>query len=103
MRLNPFDADNINVGSTGGGFPGGGGGKIGCGTLVIAIVGALVFGLDPMQTIGAAAQRGSSSAIPSGSARTAAIARSSASCAAGTGSCASSSGTRSGATSTARW
>ena len=53
MRLNPFDADNINVGSTGGGFPGGGGGKIGCGTLVIAVIGALVFGLDPMQTIGA--------------------------------------------------
>lgn len=52
MRLNPFNADNINVGSTGGGFPGGGGGKIGCGTLVIAVIGALVFELDPMQTIG---------------------------------------------------
>lgn len=27
-------------------------GGVGCGTLVIAIIGALVFGLDPMQTIG---------------------------------------------------
>jgi hypothetical protein len=27
-------------------------GGIGCGTLVIALIGALVFGLDPMQTIG---------------------------------------------------
>jgi hypothetical protein len=52
MRLNPFDTSRIDVGTTGGGFPGGGGGKIGCGTLVIAIIGAVVFGLDPMQTIG---------------------------------------------------
>ena len=53
MRLNPFNTDNIRVRSGGGGgFPGGGGGKIGCGTLVIAAIGALVFGLDPMQTIG---------------------------------------------------
>ena len=54
MRLNPFNTDNIRVRSSrgGGGFPGGGGGKIGCGTLVIAAIGALVFGLDPMQTIG---------------------------------------------------
>lgn len=54
MRLNPFDPSRINVGTTGGGgFPGGGGGKIGCGTVLIAIVAALVFGVDPMQTIGA--------------------------------------------------
>ncbi len=55
MRLDPFNTDNIRVRSSGGGsrFPGGGGGKLGCGTLVIAIVAALVFGLDPMQTIGA--------------------------------------------------
>ena len=53
MRLNPFNTGNINVRSSGGGgFPGGGGGKIGCGTLVLAAIGALVFGLDPMQTIG---------------------------------------------------
>ncbi|NVD43952.1 KPN_02809 family neutral zinc metallopeptidase [Qipengyuania atrilutea] len=53
MRLNPFDTGNISVrGGGGGGFPGGGGGKIGCGTLVIAAIGALVFGINPMQTIG---------------------------------------------------
>lgn len=55
MRLNRFDPNNIRVGSTGGGggFPGGGGGKVGCGTIVIALIAALVFGVDPMQTIGA--------------------------------------------------
>ena len=55
MRLNRFDPNNIRVTSTGGGggFPGGGGGKVGCGTVVIAIIAALVFGVDPMQTIGA--------------------------------------------------
>lgn len=54
MRLNPFDPNNIRVtegGSGGGGFPGGG--KIGCGALVIALVGAVVFGVDPGQMIGA--------------------------------------------------
>ncbi len=54
MRLNRFDPNSVNVGTTGGGrFPGGGGGKVGCGTIVIAIIAALVFGVDPMQTIGA--------------------------------------------------
>ena len=55
MRLNRFDPGNIRVGSTGGGggFPGGGGGKLGCGTIMIALIAALVFGVDPMQTIGA--------------------------------------------------
>ncbi len=56
MRLNPFNTSNIRVregGGGGGGFPGGGGGKVGCGTIVIAIIAALVFGVDPMQTIGA--------------------------------------------------
>ena len=54
MRLNPFDPSNIRVsegGGGGGGFPGGG--KIGCGTLVIALIGAVVFGVDPAQMIGA--------------------------------------------------
>ncbi|PEQ13242.1 zinc metalloprotease [Novosphingobium sp. PC22D] len=51
MKLNRFDPSNIRVGS-GGGFPGGGGGKLGCGTLVIALIGALVFGIDPGQMIG---------------------------------------------------
>ena len=54
MRLNPFNTDNIRVRSGGGGgFPGGRGGGIGCGTLVIAAIAYFVFGADPFQTIGA--------------------------------------------------
>lgn len=53
MRLGPFDTSNINVRSSDGGGGGMGGvGGVGCGTLVIALIGAVVFGLDPMQTIG---------------------------------------------------
>lgn len=54
MRLNRFDPDNIRVsgGGGGGGFPGGGGGKLGCGSLVIVLIGALVFGVDPGQMLG---------------------------------------------------
>ena len=53
MRLNRFDPRNIRVRQGGrGGFPGGGGGKIGCGSLVIVIVAALVFGIDPGQMLG---------------------------------------------------
>lgn len=53
MRLNPFDTSKIRVRSSGGGgLPGGKAGGIGCGTLVIALIGAVVFGVDPMQTIG---------------------------------------------------
>ncbi len=54
MRLGPFDTSNINVrsSSAGGGGRVGRAGGIGCGTLVIALIGAVVFGLDPMQTIG---------------------------------------------------
>lgn len=54
MRLNPFNTDNIRVRSSGGGggFPGGKGGGIGCGTIVIALIAYFVFGADPMQTIG---------------------------------------------------
>jgi predicted metalloprotease len=55
MRLGPFDTSRINVRSSDGGGGGGGlGGPrgIGCGTLVIALIGAVVFGLDPAQTIG---------------------------------------------------
>lgn len=76
MRLGPFDTSNINVrsSSAGGGGVGRAGG-IGCGTLVIALIGALVFGLDPMQTIGmvqgvqqqtAPAQAGGSSDLSEG-------------------------------------
>lgn len=52
MRLNPFDSSKIDVRSSSG--RGGGArraGGIGCGTLVIALVAAVVFGVDPMQTI----------------------------------------------------
>ena len=53
MRLNPFNPDNINVRrGGGGGFPGGGGGQLGCGAIVIALIGALVFGIDPGQMLG---------------------------------------------------
>lgn len=48
MRLNPFNPDNINVGTTGGGV--GKAGGLGCGTIILAAIGYLVFGLDPMQT-----------------------------------------------------
>ncbi len=51
MRLGPFDTSEINVRSSDGGGVGRAGG-IGCGTLLIALVGALVFGIDPRQTIG---------------------------------------------------
>lgn len=54
MRLDDFDPDNIRVtqGGGGGGFPFGGGGKLGCGGLVIVLIGALVFGVDPGQMLG---------------------------------------------------
>jgi len=55
MRLNPFDPNNIRVSEGrggGGGFPLGGGGKLGCGGLAIVLIGALVFGIDPGQMLG---------------------------------------------------
>ena len=51
MRLGPFDTSRINVRSSDGGGGVGRAGGIGCGTLIIALIGALVFGLDPMSTI----------------------------------------------------
>lgn len=51
MRLGPFDTSSINVRSSDGGGIGRAGG-LGCGTLVIALLGAVIFGLNPMQTIG---------------------------------------------------
>jgi len=57
MRLNPFDPNKINVRGGGGrGFPGGGGGQLGCGAIVIALIGALVFGIDPAQMLGSMEQ-----------------------------------------------
>ncbi|AIT78534.1 neutral zinc metallopeptidase [Novosphingobium pentaromativorans] len=53
MRLNRFDPANIKVRrGGGGGFPGGGGAKLGCGSIVLVLIGALVFGLDPAQMLG---------------------------------------------------
>lgn len=56
MRLGKYNPANIRVrdhGSGGGvGFPGGGGGQVGCGAILIAIVAALVFGVDPGQMLG---------------------------------------------------
>ncbi len=52
MRLNPFDTSKIDVRA---GNPRGGGarraGGMGLGALVIAVIGALVFGVDPSQTL----------------------------------------------------
>lgn len=58
MKLNRFDPRNISVrnrgggGGGGGGFPMGGGGKVGCGTIVIVLIGVFVFGADPGQMLG---------------------------------------------------
>jgi predicted metalloprotease len=54
MRLDEFDPDSVNVeDQRGGGLPMGmTGGRVGCGTLVIALIAALVFGVDPAQMIG---------------------------------------------------
>jgi len=62
MRLDDFDPSSINVEDQrgGGGLPMGmTGGRIGCGTLVIALIGAVVFGIDPVQMIGGLQQGGS--------------------------------------------
>jgi predicted metalloprotease len=50
MRLNPFNPDNIRV--RGGGGGGIGPGSMGCGGLVVVLIGVFVFGADPQQMIG---------------------------------------------------
>ena len=53
MRLNPFNPGSIDVRrGGGGGFHGGGGGQLGCGAIVIALIGAVFFGIDPAQMLG---------------------------------------------------
>jgi uncharacterized protein len=69
MRLRPFQPGSINVRrGGGGGFPGGGGGQLGCGAIVIALIGALVFGIDPGQMLGSmqGAQQGAPIEQPGG-------------------------------------
>jgi predicted metalloprotease len=50
MRLDRFNPANIRV--RGGGGGGLGGGPLGCGALLVVLVGALVFGIDPGQMLG---------------------------------------------------
>jgi uncharacterized protein len=55
MRLNQFDPRSIRVrrgGGGGGGTRMGGAGGLGCGGLVVVLIGALVFGVDPGQMVG---------------------------------------------------
>jgi uncharacterized protein len=52
MRLNPLNPGNIRVEDQRGRFPGGGGGQLGCGAIAIALIAALVFGVDPGQMLG---------------------------------------------------
>ena len=65
MRLDDFDPSSIEVEDQRGsggmhrsplGLPGG---RIGCGTLVIALIAAAVFGVDPGQMLGSLQQQGS--------------------------------------------
>src|SRR5919112_1569099 len=54
MRLDDFDPNSVNIGDQrGSGFSlGGAGGRVGCGSLVVALIAALVFGVDPTQMLG---------------------------------------------------
>lgn len=63
MRLDDFDTSDVNVedqrgrGGGGFGFPMGGGGlplgrSMGCGTIAIIVIAALIFGVNPMQILG---------------------------------------------------
>ncbi|MEM7700386.1 MAG: neutral zinc metallopeptidase [Pseudomonadota bacterium] len=52
MRLNPFDTSKIDVRAAGqSGGRGRRAGGVGCGAIVIALIGAVVFGIDPSQTL----------------------------------------------------
>ena len=54
MRLNPFNPGSVNVrrGSGGGGGGGMRAGGLGCGGIIIVLLGVFVFGADPAQMIG---------------------------------------------------
>lgn len=66
MRLDDFDGSiNVEDQRGGGGSPmRGPGGKIGCGSLIIALIGALVFGINPQQTLGVLGNLQGASAPP---------------------------------------
>jgi predicted metalloprotease len=67
MRLDEFDPNSINVEDQRGGGRsiGMAGGKIGCGTLVIALIAAVVFGVDPSQMLGGLEQGQSQRSVQS--------------------------------------
>ncbi|MEO5705932.1 MAG: neutral zinc metallopeptidase [Alteraurantiacibacter sp.] len=53
MRLNPFDPNSIRVRrGAGGGGDGMGPGTMGCGGLIVVLIGVFLFGADPQQMIG---------------------------------------------------
>jgi len=54
MRLDDFDPNSVDVEDQRGGMLpiGLSGGRIGCGTIVVALIAALVFGVDPTQMLG---------------------------------------------------
>ncbi len=67
MRLDDFDPNAVDVEDQrggGGGFSIGRGGQVGCGTLVIALIAALVFGVDPTQMLGGVNQPGQVQQLP---------------------------------------
>lgn len=68
MRLNPFNPNSINVRRGGGGGSRGGvkAGGLGCGGIVIVLIGVFVFGADPAQMLGTMEQMGgtTSSQVP---------------------------------------
>lgn len=72
MRLNPFNPGSINVRRGGGGSGGMPGGKMGCGGLLVVLIGVVVFGVDPaqmmgtMEQMGGAGQQQAGPAAPSG-------------------------------------
>ena len=69
MRLDDFDPNAIDVEDQrgkggGGGFQLGRGRQVGCGTLVIALIAAVVFGIDPSQMLGGLSQTGDAPQLP---------------------------------------
>ena len=69
MKLRRFNPGSIRVGQARGGgsrFPGGGGGKLGCGGIAIVLIASLLFGVDPMQMLGGMQGAGPAPAVQQG-------------------------------------